>query len=377
MIEPKYKTVPSIFSVMSQMAKTENAINLSQGFPDFKVDQRLINAVSKAMNDGWNQYVPMPGIFELREAVVKLIENSYNKRFDPDKNITITAGATQGIYDIITTVVRPGKKVIILDPSYDCYAPAVMANGGIPIHVNLSYPDYDLDSNELEGLIDKDTVLLVFNNPHNPTGHVFEEKFLQKLSEIILSHPQLYLLSDEVYEHIHFEDFLSVCQLDELYQRSFIVSSFGKTFHATGWKMGYVNAPEHLTELLRGIHQYMVFTVNSAMQKGLADYIEALDFEVDIKSMYKSKRDLFLQGIKNSRFKPQSSNGSYFQTLDYSAISKINDVEMAKKITQEFKVASIPTSVFFKDKTDHKLLRFCFAKGDETIKKATEILCKI
>lgn len=378
MIEPKYQITPSIFSVMSKMASDYKAINLSQGFPDFKVHPDLIGFVEKAMKEEWNQYVPMPGIPKLRDAVSKLISNTYNVPADPDKNITITAGATQGIYDVITAVVKPGQKVIIMDPSYDCYAPAVMANGGIPVHINLTYPDYDLDFNKLDDMIDDQTVLLVLNNPHNPTGHVFSDTFLDQVSEIVLKYPQLYLLSDEVYEHIHFSSFKSVCEMNELYEKSFVISSFGKTFHATGWKVGYINAPDHLTNLVRGIHQYMVFSVNSAMQKGLADFIESQDFKADIASMYQEKRDVFLKGLEGSRFKPVQSNGSYFQTLDFRAIDdQVSDVEMAKKLTQEYGVASIPTSVFFNDKTDRKLLRFCFAKDSETLNKATEILCQI
>lgn len=367
----------TIFSVMSQMAADHNALNLSQGFPDFRISPRLIELVNRHMKQGQNQYAPMPGVPALREQIVSLIENCYQAKVDPDKEVTITAGATEAIYAIITTLIRQGDEVILFDPAYDCYAPAIRLNGGKPVHIPLTQPDFSINWAEVENNISEKTKLIIINSPHNPSGAVLSENDLKTLSEIIIKN-DLLLLSDEVYEHIIFgQEHQSVLKYTALREKSIVVSSFGKTFHATGWKIGYLVAPEEITKEIRKVHQFLVFSVNTPMQYALADYLKTPEHYMHIAEMYNTKRKFFVDCLAGSRFEIIPSHGTYFQVLSYKNISDLDDMSMAIKLTKENKLASIPISVFYQNKDDNKLLRFCFAKNEETLEKAANILCRI
>jgi len=376
---PKLTNVEtSIFSVMSALANKHNAINLSQGFPNFKSDQKLIDAVTKAMNSGYNQYAPMAGSLELRQAISKKFEILYNSSYHPETEITITAGATQAIFTIIATFIKPNDEVIIFKPAYDSYQPSIEANGGKAIAITLETPDYSINWNLVKQAITNKTKMILINTPHNPSGTVLTKKDLLKLQELT-QNTNIIVLSDEVYEHIIFdnEQHQSICLFSDLKQRSFITASFGKTFHNTGWKIGYCCAPKTLMEAFRNVHQFNVFSVHHPTQKALADYLQNASHYVELSNFYQEKRDTFLHLIKNSRFQFTPSKGTYFQVLNYSEITKINDVEFARQLTIENGIASIPLSVFYDNKLDYKALRFCFAKTNETLKQAAEILNKI
>ncbi|MFK7783146.1 methionine aminotransferase [Psychroserpens sp.] len=376
---PKLTNVEtSIFSVMSALANEHNAINLSQGFPNFKSDQLLIDGVTKAMNSGYNQYAPMAGSLELRQAISKKFEMLYNSSYHPDSEITVTAGATQAIYTIISTFIKPDDQVIIFKPAYDSYQPSIEANGGKTIAIALKAKTYTIDWNLVENAISSRTKMILINTPHNPSGTVLTKNDLLKLQELTQG-TNIIVLSDEVYEHIIFdgEQHQSVCMFSNLKKRSFITASFGKTFHNTGWKIGYCCAPKTLMEAFRNVHQFNVFSVHHPTQKALADYLQDSNHYLGLSNFYQEKRDLFLNLIKDSRFKFTPSKGTYFQVLDYSDITTMNDVEFAKQLTIENGIASIPLSVFYDPKLDHKELRFCFAKTDDTLRQAAEILNKI
>lgn len=366
----------TIFTVMSKMAAEHNAINLSQGFPNFPVAEELQSEYKKVIDNNYHQYMPMPGSPKLLMEVAQKIQHHYNRTIDIEKEVIITAGATQAIFTGIQAVVNKGEEVIVLDPSYDCYAPSVELAGGVPIHVNLN-ADFSVDWNKLEDVISKNTKLLVINNPHNPGGTVFSQEDIDALEQIMDRHPHLYLLSDEVYEFIHFEKpHISIHTREKLINRSLIVSSFGKTFHVTGWKIGYIVAPEPIMKEIKKIHQYVVFCVNSTAQAALANYLPKVSLD-ELGPFYMEKRDLFRKLMKNSRFELLDCQGSYFQVAKYSEISDLSDVDFSIELTQKHGVAVIPISGFNKDKHDDKLIRFCFAKDEETILKATEKLCKI
>lgn len=371
------KTGTSIFSVMSALANEHKAINLSQGFPDFEISPELISLVSKYMKKGLNQYAPMPGIMPLREAIAEKMQQRYSMVYNPETEITITAGGTQAIYTAIAATVREKEEVIIFDPAYDSYSPAVILAGGVPIHAELKLPDFHIDWNEVKKLINQRTKMIIINSPQNPSGAIISAKDLQML-EKITSKTDILILSDEVYEHVIFDGYehQSVARFPKLAERSFIVYSFGKTFHTTGWKMGYCIAPVKLMAEFRKAHQFMVFSVNTPMQYAYTDFLKDPQNTTGIEAFYQEKRDFFLKLIKGSKFKPLSCYGSYFQLLDYSKISSEKDTEFAKRLTREYGVASIPTSAFYKNETDHKLLRFCFAKKTETLEKAAEKLLK-
>lgn len=366
---------PSIFSVMSGLAHQHNAINLSQGFPNFKSDQKLLELVSKAMNSGYNQYAPMAGAMELREAIATKFTHLYNTSYKPETEITVTAGATQAIYTIISTFIKPNDEVIIFRPAYDCYEPTIALNGGKTISVQLEAPTYNVDWNEVESKINSNTKMIIINTPHNPSGTIWSKDDMIKL-ETLVSGTDIIVLSDEVYEHIIFDDaqHQSACMFPELKQHSFIVASFGKTFHNTGWKLGYCCAPKSLMQEFQKVHQFNVFCVNHPMQKAIAEYINTPQHYTELPRFYQQKRDVFLELIKESRFKITPSKGTYFQVLDFSDITDENDVDFAKRLTINHKLASIPMSVFNKDKADHKVLRFCFAKTEDTLKQAAEII---
>lgn len=365
----------TIFSVMSALANTHNAINLSQGFPNFKSDQKLIDLVTKAMHNGYNQYAPMQGNIELRKALAKKFELLYNTTYNPETEITVTAGATQAIYTIISAFIRPKDEVIIFKPAYDCYQPAIELNGGKTISVQLKAPNYNVDWNEVKQKISPNTKMVIINTPQNPSGTVFSKHDMLQLQEL-LKGTNIILLSDEVYEHIIFdgEQHQSACLFNDLKSRSFITASFGKTFHNTGWKVGYCCAPKELMLEFQKVHQFNVFSVNHPTQKALADYLQEPSNYLELSKFYQEKRDLFLGLIKDSRFKITSSKGTYFQVLDYSNITNEYDVDFAKRLTIEKGIASIPLSVFNDGNLDDKVLRFCFAKTDDTLKKAAEII---
>lgn len=369
---------PSIFSVMSGLAQQHNAINLSQGFPNFKSDSKLLNLVTKAMNSGYNQYAPMAGAMELREAIATKFTHLYQTTYKPESEITVTAGATQAIYTIISAFIKPNDEVIIFRPAYDCYEPTITLNGGKTVSVQLEAPTYTFDWNEVASKINSNTKMIIINTPHNPSGTVWSKDDMMQLQNLV-SGTDIIVLSDEVYEHIIFDDVQhqSACLFPELKQQSFIVASFGKTFHNTGWKLGYCCAPDHLMQEFQKVHQFNVFCVNHPMQKAIAEYISEPQHYLGLPKFYQQKRDVFLDLIQESRFKITPSKGTYFQVLDFNDITDENDVGFARRLTINHKLASIPMSVFNEDKADHKVLRFCFAKTEETLQQAAEIINSI
>ncbi len=368
----------SIFAIMSGMANEHGAINLSQGFPDFNIDSKIIELVHQNMLKGNNQYAPMPGLPVLRNVIADVVFNSYQHRVNPDTDITITAGATQAIFAIISAFVNPGDEVIVFDPAYDSYNPAIRLNGGIPIHINLQHADFSIDWNFVRTKISSRTKMIMINTPHNPSGAVLKESDLKELEKIALEF-NLIVLSDEVYERLIFDNVLhqSALRFPALAAQTLAVFSFGKTFHATGWKVGYVVAPEYLSREVRKAHQFMVFSVNTPVQHAFAEYMKTPEHYLSLGNFYQRKRDFFLNQIKGSSFEPLPCGGSYFQLLSYRGISTKPDLEMAEELTKKLKVASIPVSVFYQDKSDHHVLRFCFAKKEETLEKACEILRKV
>ena len=368
----------NIFSVMSKMAREHNAINLAQGFPGFSSDSYLQELVTKAMQEGYNQYAPMPGVFSLRERITNKLNTLYNSDYHPETDITITVGATQAIFTIVSTFVKPGDEVIILKPAYDCYEPAIELQGGKVVPVQLNAPDYKVDWNAVEKAITPKTKMLFINTPHNPTGTILKEKDLKEV-ERILEGTDIILLSDEVYEHIVFDGkrHESVARYPELRKRSFITASFGKTFHNTGWKMGYAVGPKALMEEFQKVHQFNVFSVHHPSQKAFATYLENPAHYLELNDFFQEKRDLFLNLIKDSRFTIIPAAGTYFQMLGFSEITDESDTVFAERLTKERGLASIPTSVFNLDNKDFKMLRFCFAKEDKMLEKAARILSEI
>ena len=368
----------TIFTVMSALANENDAINLSQGFPNYPSSQKLKDLVTKAMNNGYNQYAPMAGNLELRLAISNKYELLYKSTYHPEKEITVTAGATQAIYTIISAFIRPNDDVIIFKPAYDCYEPAVEINGGKTIAIQLSAPNYKVDWIEVASKISTKTKMIIINSPHNPSGTIWSKDDMLQLQKLT-KNTNIIILSDEVYEHIIFDgkQHQSACLFHDLKQRSFITASFGKTFHNTGWKIGYCCAPEELMSEFRKVHQFNVFSVHHPAQKGIADYMQNAESYLGLNSFFQKKRDLFLNLIADSRFKFQPSQGTYFQVLDYSDITDEYDVDFAKRLTKEFKIASIPLSVFNDNDKDDKVLRFCFAKTEETLIKAAEVLKRI
>jgi len=368
----------SIFAVMSQLAAEQNAINLSQGFPDFDCADKLKSLVAHYMNKGFNQYAPMPGIMPLREAIAEKTEFCYGAKYNPATEITVTAGATEALYAAISAIVREGDEVIVFEPAYDSYVPAILLNGGVPIYCKLNAPDFRINWEEIQKMVSQRTRMIIINSPHNPTGSTMSADDMKKL-EKITKNTNIIILSDEVYEHIIFDnkEHQSICRYPKLAERSMVISSFGKTFHTTGWKMGYVLAPENITAEFRKTHQFIVFAVNTPIQWAITDFFKNRDSYVNLPDFYQQKRDYFNNAIKGSRFKIAPSAGTYFQLLDYSRISDEKEEEFAIRLTKEFKIASIPVSVFYHKKIENKMLRFCFAKGEDTMDKAAEILCRI
>jgi len=372
----KLPAIPqSIFAIMSKMAAEYNAINLSQGFPNFDSDPKLLSLVSRAMQEGHNQYAPMPGNLELRTIISEKIENAHKKRYDPATEITITAGATQAIFTAIAATIMQGDEVIIFTPAYDCYEPSVALFGGKTIAVQLEAPAFTPDWEEVQTKVNAKTKMIIINSPHNPSGMLFTEEDMLQLQQIATAH-DLFVISDEVYEHIIFDghEHQSAARFPDLAARTFITASFGKTFHNTGWKMGYCLAPKSLMEEFQKIHQYVVFCVNHPMQVALAEYMKDPETYLSLPAFYEEKRNYFLSLLQNSKFKIVPSKGTYFQLLDFSEITSESDITFAERLTKELGLATIPTSVFNKNKEDFKQIRVCFAKTDSTLEAAAKIL---
>ena len=369
-------TTTSIFSVMSQLANEHGAINLSQGFPNFPVDSRLLDCVKQLLHENVHQYTPMTGLPILLEKIAQQTQKQYGRKVNPNTEILITAGATQGIYTAINAWIQTGDEVIVLNPCYDSYEPSILMAGGKPVHVNLN-ADYTPNFNQIEAAISSKTKMLIINNPHNPTGKIWTEQDFEALETILDKHPQIILLSDEVYEYISFaQPHISCNSREKLVHKTVVVSSFGKSLHITGWKMGYLIAPKNLLNEIKKVHQFLVFSVNSVAQNSIAAYLDIVNLE-EVKAMYQRKKEYFSSLLQNSKFQLLPCEGTYFQVVDYSTISEQNDVDFAKELITKYGVASIPISVFYENKTDYKRLRFCFAKTDETLELAAEKLNQI
>lgn len=368
----------TIFTVMSRLAAEHNAINLSQGFPDFDCAKELRDLVTKYINAGLNQYPPMAGVPRLREAIAEKVESLYRARYDPENEVTVVPGATYGIFTAVATLIRPGDEVILFEPAYDSYAPSIEVNGGVPVYVQLRYPEYSIDWQQVQQAITPKTRMILINTPNNPTASVLSGEDMRML-EGMLRGTDIVVVSDEVYEHIVFDghQHQSVARFPGLAERSFVVSSFGKTYHITGWKMGYVLAPKELTAEFRKVHQFNVFVANGPIQHVLAEYMGNREAYLSLAAFYQKKRDFFLEGLKASRFKPLPSRGTFFQNLAYDAVSDERDTDLAIRLTKERGVASIPVSAFYREPPPHRVLRFCFAKSEETLARGAEILCKI
>ncbi len=367
----------TIFTVMSELARAEGALNLSQGFPDFDGPQALLDRVEHYLRSGHNQYAPMMGVPALRQAVAGKVADLYGASLDPDREVTITSGATEALFCAIAAVVNPDDEVIVFDPAYDSYEPVVRLQGGRTHHVPMHPPQYSVDWNQVADLVNERTRLIITNTPHNPTGTVWHSTDIEALREIVANR-NIFLLADEVYEHIIFDgrQHESLTRYPDLFARSFVVSSFGKTYHTTGWKIGYCAAPATLSEEFRRIHQYVTFTSITPVQLGLADFLaDHPEHHLDLGAFYQAKRDLFCSLLSDSPFEVVPSAGTYFQLLDYGNWSNEPDAELAMRLTREAKLASIPTSPFYQTDPGHKVLRFCFAKDDETLVRAAEILC--
>ncbi|MBU2509686.1 aminotransferase class I/II-fold pyridoxal phosphate-dependent enzyme [bacterium] len=378
-IESKLPSIGvTIFTTMSKLAMDSKAINLSQGFPEFDASPDLIALIEKNMRQHRNQYAPMQGVLELRQKIAEKTVELYQAKINPESEITITSGATEALFAAITATVRQGDEVILFEPAYDSYEPALRLSGGIPVYIRLKYPDYHIDWDEVKAAISDKTRLIVLNSPHNPTGAILKADDMKALTEIVKD-SGAFIVSDEVYEHIFFDNnrHESILRYPELAERSFVISSFGKTYHATGWKIGYCIAPEPLMLEFQRIHQYLTFAVHTPTQFAYAEYLEQKNAYLDLPAFYEKKRDIFLEAIKGSRFKPLACEGTYFQMLDYSDISKEGDLEFARWLTVEKGVASIPPSVFYHNRDDYRVLRFCFAKNDDTLLKAGKILKEI
>jgi methionine aminotransferase len=366
----------SIFTIMSKMATEYNAINLSQGFPNFPVDERLTDIVGNLAKKDVHQYLPMAGCPLLLSKIATLVQNSYGRILQPETEILVTAGATQAIFATIQALVDTDDEVIILDPSYDCYEAPVLLSNARPVRIALN-DDYTPNWHTIEQACTSKTKMIIINNPHNPTGKILNASDFEALEKIVMKFPKIVLLSDEVYEYITFEQkHISTHTRSQLLNRCVMVSSFGKTFHITGWKVGYLVAPEHLMKEIKKVHQFLVFSVNSLSQVAISEYLDIVSVQ-EISSMYQKKRDYFSHLLKNSRFKLMPCEGTYFQVASYSAISNENDVDFCKRLITEHGVAAIPISTFYADGKDLHLIRFCFAKDNATLEQAAKRLCSI
>ncbi len=369
----------TIFTIMSAMAKEYGAINLSQGYPDFDCDVQLQDLVVKYMREGKNQYAPMRGVSELLEAIAQKIHRCYQIELAAFEEITITSGAAEAIFTAITTLIRPGDEVIVIDPAYDLYKPAIVVNGGVPIPYHLQAPQFQIDWQVIEEMISPRTRLIMINTPHNPIGKTLQPSDLLALQQIVDRH-QLYVISDEVYEHLVFDglEHQSVLKYEALRNRSFAVFSFGKTFHATGWRVGYCVAPAYLMQEFRKIHQFNVFTVVTPIQYAIAEYLGNPEHYESLPAFFTQKRDFLQQSLAESRLKPYPSTGSYFQLYDYSDISDLPDVDFVKELTMTHGVAAIPISVFYSQPNPQdRIIRLCFGKTESTLAEAAARLCAV
>ena len=368
----------TIFSVMSKLAKEHNAINLSQGFPDYATNPKLIKFVADAMIDGHNQYAPMEGLMQLRELVAEKMSSFYDVNYNPETEITITAGGTQAIFTALASVINPGDEVIIFEPAYDCYSPTIKLLGGLVKPFELHAPDYAIDWEMVKMLFSVNTKMIIINNPHNPTGSILSKKDIDALIKLT-KNTDILILSDEVYEHIIFdgEQHESVSKYPVLKERSFIVASFGKLLHTTGWKIGYCLAPAKIMAEFRKVHQFNVFSVNTPMQIGISNYLKSENIYQEIPSFFQQKRDLFRSLLSETKFKLLPCKGSYFQCVSFERISEEKDIDFAKRLVTDFGVASIPVASFYTKNSDTKILRFCFAKEEKTLKSAIERLIKV
>jgi len=365
----------TIFTVMSKLAADVGAINLSQGFPDFDCDPALVEAVARHMREGRNQYAPMQGLPALRQAIAATFRELYGATYDPETEVTVTSGGTEAIFNAVAMVIHPGDEAIVFEPCYDSYVPAIEVNGGRAVVIPLRYPEYSVPWDQVRAAITARTRMILLNSPHNPTATVLSASDLAELTRVVAG-TDIIILSDEVYEHIIFDNMRheSMARYDPLRARSVIVGSFGKTYHVTGWKVGYAVAPVELTTEFRKVHQFVTFATNTPTQHALAEFLVARKGYPDLPAFYERKRDLFLRLIEGSRFKPLPSRGTYFQLLDYSAITDEDDMTFALRLTKEHGVASIPTSAFLYHQKAPRVLRFCFAKKDETLERAAERL---
>lgn len=368
----------SIFAVMSRLAEEHGAINLSQGFPDFDCAADLIDAVARYMRDGYNQYSPMAGVGALRDALSMKIERLYGRRYDPATEITVTSGATEALFSTLTAFVRPGDEVILFQPAYDSYLPAVQLSGGVPRFVTIQGPGYHIDWDEVRLAVSPRTRAIVLNSPHNPTGMVLTREDVGALSRV-LEGTDAVVVADEVYEHIVFDGVRheSLCRYPDIADRAVVISSFGKTYHTTGWKVGYCAAPAALSAEIQRVHQFVTFAVNGAIQMAYADAVRRDPCNAEVASFYQAKRDRFLSLIAHSRFRPLACRGTYFQMLDYAAITRERDSEFALRLIRDHGVAAIPISPFLHSVDPEPVLRFCFAKKDETLEQAAERLRQV
>lgn len=379
-IQSKLPTVgTTIFTVMSARAAEKKAINLSQGFPDFNLDPLLRELVAEAIYDGFNQYAPMAGYLPLREFLSNDINESYGLRYEPETEITITSGATEALFAAITTVIQQGDEVIVFDPCYDSYVPAIEVNGGIPVFVPLRYPDYGIDWELVKKLVNRRTRAIIINSPHNPCGTTLSSADMQVLNDITKNN-NIFIISDEVYEHIVFDGIThqSIALYPELAARSFKIGSFGKSLHVTGWKVGYCVAPAAMMAEFRKVHQYVTFCTSAPFQVAIHRYItQNPDCFKELSRFYQAKRDAFRAMMESSRFEPLNCSGSYFQLYSYKKIADISDTDFVNMLIDEHGVAGIPISVLFSKKTDNRVIRFCFAKRPETLELAAERLCEV
>ncbi len=379
LINSKLPTVgTTIFSVMSKLAQEHNAINLSQGFPDYPADPKLIRLVTDAMKNGHNQYAPMPGLMSLRELIAEKTANFYQANYNPDTEITITAGGTQAIFTALAAVINPGDEVIIFEPAYDCYSPTVKLFGGLVKPFELHAPDYKIDWEMVKKLFTANTKMIILNSPQNPTGSILSKADIEALIKLT-KNTDVMILSDEVYEHLVFDgaQHQSVALYPELRERSFVVASFGKLLHTTGWKLGYCLAPAKLMNEFRKVHQFNVFSVNTPMQVAIGNYLKSENVYAELPQFFQQKRDFFRKLLNETRFKLLPCKGAYFQCVSFAEISEEKDTDMAIRLIKDFGVASVPVSAFYTKGTDNKVLRFCFAKEQDTLGKAVERLIKI
>lgn len=368
----------TIFTVMSALATEHKAINLGQGFPDFPMNDELIAKVNEAMRNGYNQYAPMPGLITLREALAEKIQLLYNNTINPDTEITITPGGTYAIYSALTTIIQTGDEVIVFEPAYDSYIPNIEINGGVAVTVPLTYPDYKIDWQLVRNNITERTKAIIINSPHNPTGSVIDKQDIEELKSIVAG-TEIFIISDEVYEHLIYDQLQheSILKYPELFERSFVCFSFGKTYHCTGWKLGYCVAPASFMKEYRKVHQFNCFSCFTPAQVALAEYLKNKEAYLSLPSLMQQKRDYFIELMKDTKFDLLTTHGSYFVCASYNRISNEADKDLAIRLTKEVAVATIPLSAFYRNGKDDKVLRFCFSKNNQTLEMAAERLRKI